>query len=186
MYASLAALQIIKHHPQVAIIVGDKDQYTTGTKTITLTPPNFAGTTVHAYCTATHEAQHAIQHHRWPWLFALHQLWFFMYPIHLFLEAHASYTAYQWMVKNLPMDPHHKATARKLFFKAWLTYLWPFQTSITFFMLLLLSCTATKPVTHKARYESESNKQLNQWLDAEHPRKVAPTVPVKRKRGIRF
>lgn len=53
-------------------------------------------------------------------------------------------------------------------------------------VLLLLSCTATKPVTHKARYESESNKQLNQWLDAEHPRKVAPTVPVKRKRGIRF
>lgn len=115
MYASLAALQIIKHHPQVAIVVGDKDQYTTGTKTITLTPPNFAGTTVHAYCTATHEAQHAIQHQRWPVLFALHKLLLLRWPIHLFLEAHASYTAYQWMVKNLPLEPHHKAAALWIF-----------------------------------------------------------------------
>lgn len=157
MYASLAALQIIKHYPQVAITVGPKDQYTTGTKTITLTPPNFAGTTVHAYCTATHEAQHAIQHQRWPLLFILHKTWLLMYPIHLFLEAHASYKAYQWMVKNLPLEPYHKAAARKLFFKAWLTYLWPFQTSITFLMLLLItSCSpqATsnrQPVTHRAR-----------------------------------
>ncbi len=46
-------------------------------------------------------------------------------------------------------------------------------------MLLLTGCAykpkPTRPDKLRARYESESNQKLNQWLDAEHPRKVVPT-----------
>lgn len=53
-------------------------------------------------------------------------------------------------------------------------------------MIVLASCAykpkPTRPDKLRARYESESNKKLNEWLDAEHPRKVVPTGEKKRKR----
>lgn len=51
-------------------------------------------------------------------------------------------------------------------------------------LILLCACAAPKP-TLRPRYESESNKKLNEWLDAEYPRKVVPTGEKKRKRKNR-
>lgn len=54
---------------------------------------------------------------------------FYLYHVpilRLLIEAHASYTAYVWMKANLTMTPQQKREARKILFRAWLTYLWPF------------------------------------------------------------
>lgn len=60
------------------------------------------------------------------------------------------------------------------------------QAVVTIVLLLLTACAykpkPTKPDKLRPRYESESNQKLNQWLDAEYPRKVVPTVKSKRKR----
>lgn len=81
----------------------------------------YIGTTKN-FCSALHEAAHALQHKSWPVIFYLYQV-----PIlRLMIEAHASYTAYQWMKANLIMDPQQKREARRYLFRAWLTYLWPF------------------------------------------------------------
>lgn len=44
-------------------------------------------------------------------------------------------------------------------------------------LLLLCSCSAIKKTDKpgKPRYQSSDNIWLNQWMDAEHPRKVTPT-----------
>ena len=56
------------------------------------------------------------------------------------------------------------------------------QAVVTIVLLLLVSCAAPKQKPLRARYESEANKKLNEWMDAEHPRKVVPTGEKKRKR----
>lgn len=47
-------------------------------------------------------------------------------------------------------------------------------------LLILVGCSH-KVVKHEPRYRHPEDKYLNAWLDAEFPRKVVPTVKVKRK-----
>jgi len=49
-------------------------------------------------------------------------------------------------------------------------------------LLSMLMCCTPKAVQHKPRYRQDDDKALNAWLDAEYPRKMKPTVHVKKKK----
>lgn len=122
-----AAYTMLHAHKAIGVQLsfGLNDFYEAKTKTVNLTPLTWIGSSLKDICIATHEAGHAIQHKRWPLLFALHQLLLLKWPLRLFLEAHASYTAYRWMKQNLTLATDQTRAARKLFFRSWLTYLLP-------------------------------------------------------------
>lgn len=54
---------------------------------------------------------------------------------------------------------------------------------VLIFFFLALACGTQKKVQHNPRYRQQSLKELNEWLDAEYPRKVVPTGEKKRKRS---
>jgi len=51
---------------------------------------------------------------------------------------------------------------------------------VVILLAMVMSC-APKAIQHKPRYRQPNDQYLNTWLDAEFPRKVVPTVKVKRK-----
>ena len=121
-----AMLQMLKdnHVPDVAILIEPchSPKYHTGGQFIKIGAYAATNKSLQDYLQALHEVGHAIQHHRWPILFALRNWWVVGHFVKLFLEYDASQRAINYM-KSTGASPNALHILKKEMWRGLKTYL---------------------------------------------------------------